>query len=549
MLYFIKFGCKRCGKTKIPLPERAGENNRKEPPMPKEYAIYLRKSRADREAEQRGEGETLARHEQTCLEVAKKQGLPVTQIYKEVVSGESIEARPQVQELLAAVEQGRYAGVIVMEVERLARGDTVDQGIVARAFSTSHTKIITPIKTYDPDNEFDEEYFEFGLFMSRREYKVINRRIQRGRVASVKEGRFIGSTPPYGYDKVKILKDKGYTLAPNEDEAPVVQRIYNMYNSGIGMISIANALDADGIKPRNRDYWSRSTISDILRNPVYTGKIRWSYRPDVKRSTDGKLTKHRVKNPDCILVDGLHPALISEELYDEVQGKLKSLKKPPLKLTTELQNPLTGLIYCAKCGATMTRNGTGTRNQHATLRCSNRRCTTVSSRLDVVERYALKSLAEWLGEYKLKLKAERPTVMDFGGNKKALSSARTELDKVEKQISNTYDLLEQQVYDIDTFRTRNQTLSQRKSELEAEIIRIEAEMSREEENRLAYRQIVPRVINVLKTYYTLDSNEAKNVLLKGVIEKIMYSKDTPNKKGQGEIATFELLIIPRLMDK
>ena len=64
--------------------------------MPKEYAIYLRKSRADREAEQRGEGETLARHEQTCLEVAKKQGLPITKIYKEVVSGESIEARPQV---------------------------------------------------------------------------------------------------------------------------------------------------------------------------------------------------------------------------------------------------------------------------------------------------------------------------------------------------------------------------------------------------------------------------------------------------------------------
>ncbi|MBE6889986.1 MAG: recombinase family protein [Ruminococcaceae bacterium] len=517
--------------------------------MPTEYAIYLRKSRADREAEQRGEGETLARHEQLCLEVAKKQGLTVTDIYKEVVSGESIEARPQMQRLLDAVEQGCYAGVIVVEVERLARGDTIDQGIVARAFSLSHTKIITPIKTYDPENEFDEEYFEFGLFMSRREYKTINRRIQRGRVASAKEGRFIGSTPPYGYDKVKIVKDKGYTLAPNGNEAPVVQRIYDMYNSGIGMIQIANALDKDGIKPRNRDYWSRSTISDILRNPVYIGKIRWSYRPDVKQSTGGKLTVRRIKNPECIMVDGLHPALISEELFEEVQNKLQNHKKPPLKLETGLQNPLTGLIFCAKCGATMTRIGTGSHNPHATLRCSDRRCTTVSARLDVVERYTIKSLGEWLEKYKLKIKRELPTVIEFGVNERALNTAQAELEKIDKQIASTYDLLEQQVYDIETFRVRNQALAKKKSDLTTEIAHIQNDIEKAEQNRIAYSQIVPRVTNVLNTYYTLDNNEDRNALLRSVIEKILYRKDMPNRKGEGTKATFELVVIPRFYKK
>lgn len=137
------------------------------------------------EAEAHGEGETLARHEKLLLELAKKRNYNVTQIYREVVSGETIAARPVMQHLLQEVEQGLWDGVIVVEVERLARGDTIDQGIMAQAFKYSNTLIITPLKVYDPNNEFDEEYFEFGLFMSRREYKTINRRLQRGRVASL----------------------------------------------------------------------------------------------------------------------------------------------------------------------------------------------------------------------------------------------------------------------------------------------------------------------------------------------------------------------------
>ena len=154
-----------------------------------QYCIYLRKSRADAEAEARGDGETLARHEKMLLAVAKRDRYHISKIYREIVSGETIAARPQMQQLLQDVEQGLYAGVLVMEVERLARGDTIDQGIMAQTFRYSDTKIITPMKVYDPNNEFDEEYFEFGLFMSRREYKTINRRLQRGRAASAKEGK------------------------------------------------------------------------------------------------------------------------------------------------------------------------------------------------------------------------------------------------------------------------------------------------------------------------------------------------------------------------
>ena len=187
-----------------------------------QYAIYLRKSRKDEEAEAMGLGETLARHEQLTLDLAKKMNLIIGKIYKEIVSGDSISARPIMQELLQDVEAGMWKGVIVVEVERLARGNTIDQGIVAETFKYSSTKIITPSKIYDPNNEFDEEYFEFGLFMSRREYKTIRRRLHSGTLASVKEGKLV-SQPPFGYDKYK-LKGKGYSLKPNKD-APIFKLI------------------------------------------------------------------------------------------------------------------------------------------------------------------------------------------------------------------------------------------------------------------------------------------------------------------------------------
>lgn len=144
-----------------------------------QYCIYLRKSRADIEMEASNEGETLARHEKVLIELAEKLNLNIKCIYKEIMSGETISARPIMQKLLSEVEQKIWSGVLVMEIERLARGNTIDQGVVAQTFQLSNTKIITPLKFYDPKNEFDEEYFEFELFMSRREYKTIKKASKR----------------------------------------------------------------------------------------------------------------------------------------------------------------------------------------------------------------------------------------------------------------------------------------------------------------------------------------------------------------------------------
>ena len=164
--------------------------------MPTEYALYLRKSRADLEAEAHGEGDTLARHEHILMELAKSRALPIGAIYREIVSGERIANRPVMQQLLSEVEDGRWKGVLVTETSRLARGDTIDQGIVAQAFKFSGTLIVTPSKTYDPTQEADEEWMEFGLFMSRQEYRMIRRRMTAGMNAAKREGRLSATSRP-----------------------------------------------------------------------------------------------------------------------------------------------------------------------------------------------------------------------------------------------------------------------------------------------------------------------------------------------------------------
>ena len=194
-----------------------------------QYIEYLRKSRFDRDYLDLSVEETLKRHQEILDRLARDRGFYIAKVYREVVSGESIAARPEVQKMLEEVSSGIYTGVLVVDVERLARGNSADQAYISQIFQFSGTRIITPSKTYDPTDEFDQEYFEFGLFMSRREYKTINRRLVRGRQSSASEGKYVGSVAPYGYERVKLQGEKGYTLTPNPAEAEAVRRMFELY--------------------------------------------------------------------------------------------------------------------------------------------------------------------------------------------------------------------------------------------------------------------------------------------------------------------------------
>lgn len=523
------------------------------------YCLYLRKSRADNEAELHGEGETLARHEKLLLELAKKQKLNITHIYKEVVSGESIEARPQMKQLLYDVMQGKYAGVLCVEVERLARGDTMDQGEVAKTFKFGNCKIITPTKTYDPNNEFDEEYFEFGLFMSRREYKTINRRIQRGRIASVEEGKWISSTAPYGYNRVKIQNDKGWTLQINTEEAEIVQLIFELYTKGMvqkdgsykryGQHLIAKHLDSSGIKPRNSIHWSSTTIKDILTNPVYIGKVRWGWRPDVKVFEDGQIVTKRTKMPpgQYRLIDGLHDAIIDEFTFNKAQ-KIRAQKAIyPIVSNKELKNPLSGMAYCGMCGQMMTRASSNTKLRYPVLRCPNPYCNNISAPLFLVEEEVIKSLRSFIENYKIHYE-EEPKTYDTDADVISIDAIKKDIARIDKQIDNTYDLLEQGLYDSDTFLSRNKKLSNEKEELKNNLVILENHLNKKKHSNYMMDTFIPEFEHALDSYDELESFTARNEVLHKILDRFYYTKEKPNKKGELMNASFQLDIHPKLPD-
>lgn len=319
------------------------------------YDAYLRKSRADMELEKLKKFDTLKQHEKFLKDRANQLGIKIRKIYREVVSGESIQERPEMQEVLKNVETGTIDGILVVEVERLTRGGAKDQGTVTQAFKYSNTKIITLNKIYDPNSDEDEEYFEFGLFMSRREYKTINRRMQRARIANVLDGKYCASEPPFGYKKVRVKYGKGYTLEPVSEEAEIVKEMYQKRADGMGYDIICNWLNTLDFKPKKSDVWTPATIKGMLSNPIYIGKIRWNSNKQKKILINGQIIKKRKKgnNEDLILVEGLHPAIISNELFDIVQGIKPN--KASTKHNTELQNPLATLVKCADCGRSMQR--------------------------------------------------------------------------------------------------------------------------------------------------------------------------------------------------
>lgn len=523
--------------------------------MQDQYCAYLRKSRADRDAEIRGEEETLARHKRILTELSEKMQKPITKFYSEVVSGDIISDRPVMQELLNDVEVGMWTGVYVVEVERLARGNTKDQGIVADAFKYSNTVIITPTKIYDPQNEFDEEYFEFGLFMSRREYKTINRRLQRGRIASVKEGNFVGGSAPYGYKKIKL--SKGYSLEIIPDQAEIVKQIFNWYCYGVqqpdgtfhrlGTDAIAQKLDLLGVKPLVNAKWSKSTISDMLKNITYTGRVFFGQYKEIKTSVNGNIVKKRVYDPSHLVVQGKHKAIINDELFNLAAKIRGSNRKNTIPASSSLQNPLSGIVYCKKCGALMTRLAPNSRNKYSTLKCPNRYCDNVSSPLFLVEHQLLKYLREWLRAYEVDNK-----IIDFSPVSNEISLKLETIKKLEadislltSQLNRAYDLLEQEVYTIDVFKERQANLKSSIKKAEEQLCSYKNELNQLYELQNTQNLFVPKVRNLLDTYET-NSVEVNNEILKELIGRIEYEKTERNTRGKLYNCNFCLDVYPHI---
>lgn len=502
------------------------------------YAIYLRKSRKDDEVIS---GDTLSRHEKMLMDLADRMGIVIHEhdIYREIVSGESIEARPQMQRLLKAVEMRTYTAVLCIELERLSRGNGADQARILKAFQFSNTKIITLNKTYDlaSDDEFDEEFFEFGLFMSRREYKTIKRRLLRGRLQSQQEGYFTGSTLPFGYGKMKNPEGKGYILIPNE-QTPILQMIFRRYASGDLLADIVQDLNTAGIQTARtlNAKWTTNRVRDMLRNRVYIGEINVNKYAKNRRMEDGRIIETKRRNPDMKTVKGKHEPIIDMETWDKVQARFARFA-PRTNIDRSLKNPLASIMRCAECGKMMARRTyTHKGVSIPIIVCQSNRCITRQSNLEMVENMVIEALKKEL-ERQQTILASYNTEKQDNSDDKTLEFLQAEIAKKDKMMERVDELYELGDYSRSKYLERSQKLQAQKADLMKQLEEVEKRISERDNNR---KNAVPILTKVLDEYHTLDV-KGKNDLLKMIIETITYRKHESGSDIEPEL-TFKLLI-------
>lgn len=497
-------------------------------------AVYLRKSRADLEDESRGHSDTLTRHQTALMALAARLGLVVGQIYPEVVSGETIASRPQMQNLLHDLEQGLWDAVLVMEVARLTRGSQIDQGIIANAFKYTHTLIITPDKIYDPCDSADEDMLDFGMFFSRFEWKAINKRQQAGRRASSQEGKYTGSVAPYGYLRQKLVGEKGWTLVPDPETAPIVQRVFHLLTQEhSSQHAIAVELNTEGIPAPRGGTWTTATIQRLLRNPHYAGYITASYRPRIKSMQNGKVILSRPVNPNAQQYPGRHEPLVSPEQFSDAAKLLAQNKRPPAPHIPGLHNPLSGLVICSVCGKHMQRRNMP--SGRAQLVCPTRGCPTVAANLDEVTDLLMQSLSRWLSSFSVSLGGQP----EQQAQQRELDTLTRRLARLGAQEARAFELVETGVYSAEDFCARRQALQKERTALlsaQAELQKALCAKAPPEQNR--------RVLDILQN---TESCLLQNQLLKAILDHVLYTKTIRSTRAHRK-TDLALEISPRFPD-
>lgn len=456
-------------------------------------AIYLRKSREDEELKD----ETLTRHETMLLDYCKRNNLMVEKVYKEVVSGEKISNRPEMQRLLNDVAAGMYKGVVCIEIERLSRGNPVDQCEILDVFKASDTKIYTLNKVYDlSSEEIDEEYFEFALFMSRREYKTITRRMQRGRIQATKDGYFTGGIIPYGFTKERI--EGGYILKPHPQESKIVGHVFDMYVNGSGTWKIAGYLNEKGIRTRQGKKWQDYTVLAMLDNRNYIGEIRSS----------------KLKT----WVAGKHDAIVPLEVFERAQ-LIKSQYAPKCKHSKEIKNPLATIARCGLCGYVLNRNVNTNGVEYLT--CNRHGCKNKAAKLETIELALLEALQKELANFNyFLLNYEDEVKNQRESMEKELGLLERELERRSEMLSKACEMLEQGIYSIELYKQRTSAIQTDIEGIERRIEELKNTTSNED---VAARTAIPILEEVLKRYGALSPKE-KNKILKTIVESVEYTR-------------------------
>ena len=322
--------------------------------------LYLRLSQED---ERQGESVSIDNQRTILRKYAEERGFEIHDEYiDDGVSGTTFQ-RPEVQRLLDDAKTGIINTIIVKDLSRFGRnyievGQYVDY--VFPAFGIRFIAIQDNVDTENRDSGAMEMMPIMNVF---NEWHAANtsKKIRAVRRSNAKEGIYTAKKASYGY---KMGTDKKRAPVIDEETAPIVKRIFEMYASGISPRGISEVLNLEGIpspatyaytqsgqkpKPNVMGLWTAVTIREMLNKIIYLGhmpQLRWtslSYKNQKRFRTD---------ESEWTVVYNTHEPIISQELWDRVQEHKKYVAQGR-KTKVGYTHPLSGFLICADCGNKM----------------------------------------------------------------------------------------------------------------------------------------------------------------------------------------------------
>ena len=490
---------------------------------PEEIIIYLRKSRTDDPA--LTVSEIVAKHEQMLDDYCRRTWdalVPEQNRFREVVSGETIEARPEIKKVLRLIEQDRYKAILIVEPQRLSRGDLEDIGRLSKLLRYTHTYVLTLQYSYDLSDERDRDYFERELKRGNEYLEYSKRIMANGKALSAENGNYIGSQPPYGYKRVRYKEGKRHvsTLEIIPDEAEIVREIYRMYADGMGSVRICKHLN-QFCKPQRGKLWARSSIYHILKNPLYIGKIKWQHRKTIRVVEDGEIVKHSHERKDYPVYEGKHEAIISQELWDAVRARQEAHDIPKVTASTKLRNPLAGIVSC-ECGSTMMMWTDPKGSARPRLVCAKKmNCNSASCTYDEMQDIVAEILRQSIADFEVKIKS---------GSDDRIAEKEEFKDQLRRRLA-ALDDKETSIWEKYAEGMPKRVFDSLISELTEERSRIEATLEEaEKEKPIRYSDLATTFHAALECLDSDLTAEKKNALLKKCIRKIIYHRPQGKSK-------------------
>lgn len=263
--------------------------------------------------------------------------------------------RPSFQRMLKDIENGVINAVITKDLSRLSRNSFEANYYIEIYFlerNIRYISILDNVDTYIKNSNND--MIQFKTLINDWYSKDISRKVRSGVWARKEKGLYLGAKAPYGYSKAQENKNK---LVINAEQSKVVQKIFNMFDSGNSLKDIAEKLKQEKIYcpdyydfggAKNGDYnWRSDAIKRILRNKVYIGHTE--YGKKINLSYKSKKVKN-VPRENWQIVENTHEPIITKEQFERIQTKLDLRKKTKHKKYSWMLN---GLVICKECGSKM----------------------------------------------------------------------------------------------------------------------------------------------------------------------------------------------------